>query len=114
MNDENKTGGATASDPAAGRVGVRLRTTEHSEVPVFANVSSVQGDARQVIVDFGFIEPAALQNAAARAGGTEEAAQIQGRVTCRVVVSLDVAAQLSQQLGRHLRSISERQKTGNG
>ncbi|MGR8920133.1 MAG: hypothetical protein ACU85V_10960 [Gammaproteobacteria bacterium] len=110
MTDDTTVAEAAAATP---QVGIRLRTNEDNEIPHFANIASVQGDQRQVIVDFGFIEPAAGAAAARRAKEAGTSVQeLEGRVSCRVVVGIDVAAQLSQQLARHIRTMASAAKTG--
>lgn len=111
----DSTNAAPVSEPsAAGAVerkhlAIRLQAVNQSDQPVFSNVASVQGMPGTVFVDFGFIDPGALQTVArlAQAGGTLPEA-IDGRLVCRMALGLDTARQLAQELDQYLRSARER------
>lgn len=93
------------------QLGIRLQAVEHSDQPVFANFTMVQGAPGMVFVDFGFLEPAALPSvirAAQKGGKVPEA--INGKLSARLVLGLDAAAQLAQQLQQHLRGLQEQAK----
>ena len=88
------------------QLGIRLQSVEGSDQPVFSNFAMVQGAPGMVFVDFGFLEPAALPSVirAAQSGGKVPEA-IGGKLSARVVLGLDSAVQLVNQLQQHLRSL---------
>ena len=86
------------------QMGLRLRSVEHSDQPVFANFTSVQGAPGMVFLDFGFLEPGSLPALSRLAQAGEKLPEaIDGRLACRLVIGMDTAAQLAQQLAQHLR-----------
>jgi hypothetical protein len=120
MAATTETGTGVASDTAAARkrgerlqFDVSLKPVDHSDQPVFCNVSAVHGASGTVLVDFGFLEPRALPEAArlAQAGG-KVPETINGRLCCRLALGLDTAVQLVQQLDQHLRSVQARVQQG--
>ena len=113
MNKMNSTPMAEAEGTASAgggehklNLGIRLQAVEHSDQPVFSNFAMVQGAPGMVFLDFGFLEPSALPAAirAAQSGGKVPEA-ISGKLAARVVLGIDSAVQLAQQLQQHLRSL---------
>ena len=112
MNKMNNTPMAEAEGKASGggehklNLGIRLQAVEHSDQPVFSNFAMVQGAPGMVFLDFGFLEPNALPSVlrAAQSGGKVPEA-IGGKLAARVVLGIDSAVQLAQQLQQHLRSL---------
>jgi len=88
------------------QLGIRLQSVEGSDQPVFSNFTMVQGAPGMVFLDFGFLEPNALPSVvrAAQSGGKVPEA-IRGKLAARVVLGIDSAVQLAQQLQQHLRSL---------
>ena len=88
------------------QLGIRLQSVEGSDQPVFSNFTMVQGAPGMVFLDFGFLEPNALPSVirAAQSGG-KVPESIGGKLAARVVLGLDSAVQLVQQLEQHLRSL---------
>ena len=95
--------GAATAGPQV-QLGLRLHPVDHSDQPVFANFTMVQGAPGMVFLDFGFLEPSAIPGIArlAQSGGKMPEA-INGRLACRIALGTDVAAQLAQQLMQHLK-----------
>lgn len=94
-----------ASQPAHSvQVGIQLQPVDHSDQPIFANFTAVQGAPGMVFLDFGFLEPQAISGLArlARSGSAVPEA-IRGRLACRVALSPDTVANLAQQLNQLLR-----------
>jgi hypothetical protein len=89
------------------QLGIRLQPVEHSDQPIFTNMTAVQGAPGTMFVDFGFIEPSALPAVArlAQSGGKMPEA-IPGQLACRVVMGVDTALQLARQLERHIQALS--------
>jgi len=88
------------------QLGIRLQSVEGSDQPMFSNFTMVQGAPGMVFLDFGFLEPAALPSvirAAQKGGKVPES--ISGKLAARLVLGLDAAAQLTQQLQQHLRGL---------
>ena len=88
------------------QLGIRLQAVDHSDQPVFSNFTVVQGASGMVFVDFGFLEPSALPSVirAAQSGG-KVPESIGGKLSARVVLGVDAAVQLVQQLEAHLRNL---------
>jgi hypothetical protein len=88
------------------QLGIRLQPVEHSDQPVFANFSFVQGAQGMLFLDFGFLEPSIMPSVlrVARDGGKLPEA-LNGKLAARVVLGLDAATQLAQQLEHHLRGL---------
>lgn len=88
------------------QLGVRLRSEDHAAQPLFSNFTGVQGGPGMVFIDFGFLEPNVLPSVlrAAQGGGKVPEA-VNGRLAARVVLGVDLAAQLMQQLNGHLRGL---------
>ena len=97
-----------ASKKAGQTVGVRLVGNGMSDVPVMANFARVHLSAPAVVVDFGFVEPAALQALAsvARNGGKVPEA-MDGRLAARVAMTPDAMIALHQQLGQAIAGLKE-------
>lgn len=114
-NSEEAIAGA-ATAPEAGtrlQMGLRLRSVEQSDQPVFANFTAVQGAPGMVFVDFGFLEPGSLPALSRLAQSGEKLPEaINGRLACRLVLGMDTAAQLAQQLAQHLKSHTLAAKPG--
>ena len=85
------------------QLGIRLQPVENSDQPLFANFSVVQATPEVLFLDFGFLEPSMMPALArqAQSGGKMPEA-VTGRLTCRVALGRDAAAQLAQQLNRQL------------
>lgn len=107
-----KTDSATGSAAVAGgaqpvQLGIRMQAVNQSDQPVFANFTTVQGVPGMVFVDFGFLEPSVLPAVArlAREGG-KLPETVNGRLAARIVLGVDAAMQLAQQLEQHLRAVN--------
>jgi hypothetical protein len=102
-HNDNK-GGAGAEPGHHFQLGIRLQPVDHSDQPVFANFSFVQGVQGMLFLDFGFLEPQVLPSVLrmAREGG-KLPETVNGKLAARVVLSVDAAQQLVQQLEQHLR-----------
>ena len=87
-------------------VAIRLRAEDHAAQPLFANFTGVQGAPGMVFIDFGFLEPRVLPSVLRRAQGAGQVPEaVNGRLAARVVLGMDAAVQLAQQLQGHLRSL---------
>lgn len=93
------------------QLGLRLQPVDHSDQPVFANFTMVQGAPSVVFLDFGFLEPAVLPSLArlAKSGG-KAPETVNGRLACRVALGADVAAQLAQQLNEYLAHVQPKSR----
>jgi hypothetical protein len=113
-SEEAITSAATTPEGATKlQMGLRLRSVDHSDQPVFANFTSVQGAPGMVFLDFGFLEPGSLPALSRLAQSGEKLPEaINGRLACRLVLGVDTAAQLAQQLTRHLTSQAAAAKPG--
>ena len=93
------------------QLGIRLQPVEGSDQPMFSNFTMVHGAPGMVFLDFGFLEPNALPSVirAAQSGGKVPEA-IGGKLAARVVLGIDSAVQLTQQLEQHLRGLQTQAK----
>jgi len=91
--------GGLAQSTQAVRADITLRPIEGSDRPALSNLTSVQTVMDMVIVDFGFLEPQAV-NAIAQAGrsGAQLPGPLTGQLAARVAMNLQTASQLAQQL----------------
>ncbi|MGH8749366.1 MAG: hypothetical protein ACREU5_09705 [Burkholderiales bacterium] len=99
---------ATAAAEGAKGFNVRLLPAGQSDQPVLANLTTVHPTAGYALVDFGFVEPAAIAAAsrAARSGGKAPGEQLSGRLAVRVALGYDALAALQQQIGRTLQALA--------
>ncbi len=99
---EQQTGKATP-------LNVRLAPRDHADQPVLANYSAVNVAQGIAYLDFGFIEPAAL-DAVVRAAQANRPLpkEVQGRLASRVALPLDALLRLHQQLQQVLISLRGR------
>lgn len=80
---------------------IKLAPVDHSDQPVLANFTRLNGAPGMVFVDFGFLEPAALSalSRLARSGG-KIPETLNGKLAVRVALGYDTLAALHQQLGQ--------------
>jgi hypothetical protein len=80
---------------------IRLAPVANSDQPVLANFTTLNGAPGMVFVDFGFLEPAALDalSRTARSGG-KLPQTLTGKLAVRVAMGYDSVAALHQQLGQ--------------
>ncbi|HJU06725.1 MAG TPA: hypothetical protein VJ692_16370 [Nitrospiraceae bacterium] len=98
MADDKTT---TASKTIA--LNVKLTPVNHSNQPVSANYTNVTVASGIAYLDFGFIEPQALTLLARTAqNGKPLPKGLEGHLTARVAMGLDVVQRLHQQLGQVL------------
>ena len=113
-NQESSPAAPSTDQPTgnAVQVNIRLQPVDHSGQPIFSNVTMARRAAGNVFVDFGFLEPNALNSFISRAQSGEKVPEgIGGQLTCRVALNLDTAAQLAQQLNQLLQAARKVQTT---
>ena len=107
MTDEKETQNESqteATQPQALQVGIRMQQGEHTGQPMYSNFTAVQGGQGVVFVDFGFLEPQAMQTLARMTQSGEKVPETIGaRMSCRMAISADAAANLNRQLSQLLR-----------
>ena len=107
MTDEKETQNesqAESTQPQALQVDIRMQQGEHTGQPIYSNFTAVQGGQGVVFVDFGFLEPQAMQALAKMTQSGEKAPETIGaRMSSRVALSVDAAANLNRQLNQLLR-----------
>ncbi len=100
---------AAGADQQAVQVALRLRAVDRSDRPIVSNVSAVHASSGMVFVDFGFIEQQAIDEITrAMRAGTETTANIDGRLECRIAMSVGDIAQLSRQLQQVLAAVANK------
>ncbi len=98
---------AAATDQKAVQVALRLRPVDRSDRPIVSNVSAVHASSGMVFVDFGFIEQQAIDDITrSLRAGSDTVASIEGRLECRIAMSIGDIAQLSRQLQQVLAAIA--------
>jgi hypothetical protein len=81
------------------QIGLRLRPVDNSDRAVVANISAVQASAGMIFLDFGFLEQQAMNEINRLIASAEHKdATIEGRLECRIAMSLDNIVQLHRQL----------------
>lgn len=102
MTEENEGLAGSHGDPQpnAKQIKISMQQGEHSGQPIYSNLASAQSLPGGVIVDFGFLDPQNVQtlNRQVKAGNKTAPNVIDARMSCRMVLSSDAAAQLSRQL----------------
>ena len=80
---------------------IRLAPVNHSDQPVLANFTRLNGAPGMVFIDFAFFEPAALSalSRLVQTGG-KIPESLTGRLAVRVALGYDTLAALHQQLGQ--------------
>ena len=92
-----------STQPHAIQVGIRMQQGEHTGQPIYANFTAVQGGQGVVFVDFGFLEPQALNSLAQMTqAGKQVPETIAAWMSSRMAISVDAAANLAQQLNQLL------------
>jgi len=81
-----------------------------SDQPLLANITIVQPTAGVALLDFGFVDPAALAalNTMARSG-RKVPERVNGRLATRVAMSYEALATLHRQIGGALQAVSRRE-----
>ena len=106
---------APSTDPQPGnavQVNIRLKPVDRSGQPIFSNFTVARRAPGTVFVDFGFLEPNAMNSIIRRAQSGEKVPEgIGGQLVCRVALGLDTAAQLAQQLNQLLQAARRAQTT---
>ena len=106
MTDEKETKNdneAETTKPQSLQVGIRMQQGEHTGQPIYSNFTAVQGGQGVVFVDFGFLEPQAMQTLARMTQSGEKVPETIGaRMSCRMAISADAAANLHRQLSQLL------------
>ena len=106
MAEESKKAAPSTAAPAAKNIAVRLVPAADSDLPILSNYARVQLSPSGVLVDFGFLEPAALAalERTARAGGKMPEA-VNGRLAARFALTPDALVALHQQLGQAIQGL---------
>ena len=94
---------AETTKPQSLQVGIRMQQGEHTGQPIYSNFTAVQGGQGVVFVDFGFLEPQAMQTLARMTQSGEKVPETIGaRMSSRMAISVDAAANLNRQLSQLL------------
>ncbi len=93
------------AEPVA-QVALHLRPVDHSDRAIVSNVSAVHAGSGMVFIDFGFVEQHLIAGItrAVRAGEAA-ATSVDGRLECRVAMSVTDVVQLAHQLQQVLGSL---------
>jgi hypothetical protein len=112
MAEETKKAAPATTAPAGKNIAVRLVPTGDTDLPILSNYARVQLSPSGVLVDFGFLEPAALAalERTARAGGKMPDA-VNGRLAARFALTPDTLLTLHQQLGQAIEGLRSARKS---
>jgi hypothetical protein len=111
-NEESSPAETTESQQTgnAVQVNIRLSPIDRSGQPIFSNFTVARRAPGTVFVDFGFLEPNALNSIIRRAQSGEKVPEgVGGQLVCRVALNLDTAAQLARQLNQLLQAARKAQ-----
>jgi hypothetical protein len=99
-----------ADRPAAPQqsLNVQLMPSGQSDQPVLANFTLVHPAPGVALLDFGFLEPAAMAAISQMAqAGKKVPERLNGRLAARVALSYDALANLHRQLGGVLQAVTK-------
>jgi len=101
---------SAADKPAAPpqSLNVQLVPAGQSDQPVLANFTLVHPASGLALIDFGFLEPAAIAAISQMAqAGKKMPERLNGRLAARVALSYDALANLHRQLGGVLQAVTK-------
>lgn len=102
---------AAAASPQQQGVNIQLVPAGQSDQPVLANFTTVHPASGVAIVDFGFLDPGALNAISQLArSGKKIPERLQGRLGARIALPYDALAGLHQQIGRLLQAVAKGKK----
>lgn len=101
------TGNADRNKEQSVQVSLRLRAAESYERAIVSNITAVQPSSGLVYLDFGFLEHHTIDQISAAARKGESSIHIEGRLECRIAMTPQHIAQLSQQLSQLLKSSNQ-------
>jgi hypothetical protein len=102
---------AAAEAPAAQTLNVQLVPSAQSEQPVLANFTRLHPASGVALIDFGFLDPAALGALSQLArSGKKLPERLNGRLGARIALPYDALATLHRQLTGVLQAIAKEQK----
>lgn len=100
-NDSTVANKIGINEAKAVQVSIRMQSGEHAGQPIYSNLTSVQASQGTVMIDFGFIDPQMIQALGRLAQSGEKAPDtINAKMSCRMVISVEAAKQLAQQLNQ--------------
>ena len=84
----------------SGGLNISLAPVDHSDQPTLSNYTRIHGAPGIVYVDFGFLDPAAMDALSRiRQTGGKIPERLNGKLAVRVAMGFDTLAVLHQQLG---------------
>jgi hypothetical protein len=102
---------SSAADPVAPAqqsLNVQLVPAGQSDHPVLANFTAIHPAPGVALIDFGFLDPAALAAISQMAqAGKKVPERLNGRLAARVALSYDALANLHRQLGGVLQAVAK-------
>ncbi len=109
--DKPGNGHDTSAAESAIQLALHLRPADLSDRALVSNVSAVHAGTGMVFIDFGFIEQQAIAEVTRAVRAGQAAADIQGRLECRIAMGVADVAQLAQQLQQVLASLRKASAT---
>jgi hypothetical protein len=102
---------APKAQAAPQSVNLQLVPSDGSEQPVLANVTVVQPTAGVALLDFGFLDPGAMNALTQMANaGKKVPERVNGRLAVRVALSYEALITLQRQIGGVLQALSKKGK----
>ena len=104
---------AEASKETRVELNIRLMPVDNSDQPVLSNFTSLKGAPGMAFLDFGFLEPGAMEavSRAARDGG-KMPDTLNGKLAVRVALGFDTLMALHQQLSQVVASLQAQRPEG--
>jgi hypothetical protein len=100
---------AENKETATQGVSIQLVPSGQSDQPILANVTSIHPTQGMALIDFGFLDPGALNAISQLArDGKNVPERMNGRLAARVALGYDVLAGLHQQIGRVLQAVTKK------
>ena len=104
-----------AKPPAQHAVNVQLVPSGQADQPILSNFTMVHSASGLALLDFGFLDPAAIAAISNMAkAGKKMPERLNGRLAARVALPYDALANLHRQITAALRSVSKPAASGGG
>lgn len=111
MAKEEEKKPAAEATPAARNLNVQLVPSGQSDQPILANFTLLHPASGMALVDFGFLDPGALNAISQLArSGKKIPERLNGRLAARVALPYDALAALHRQIGGVLQALTKERK----
>ena len=109
-NKEFSPNGHAGVDSRPVNIGLRLRAVDQSDRSIVSNITGVHLGSGFAFIDFGFIEQSALTEVTRAArSGEQKNPTLDGRLECRIAMSIGDLSQLARQIEQVIVAASKAQ-----